>query len=217
LNHKFGVNHSNRSGIVLNQHRYNVFNREAENLGDNLFVYADEDGSIFSAQAYTQSTIKVKDQLDLNLGLNLHYFELGEELSVEPRIGMKWQVNWRHSLAAAYGLNSRIEMIGFYLARQQTATGVIQLNKNMKMTKAHHFGLAYDVTLTDDTHLKIEPYYQYLFDVPVVEGSYFSLQNLDMNWFFNETLVNKGTGTNLGIDFTLEHFLSRGFYYLATA
>jgi hypothetical protein len=56
-----------------------------------------------------------------------------------------------------------------------------------------------------------------LFDVPVVSDSYFSLQNLELDWFFNETLVNDGTGTNLGVDFTLERFLKNGFYYLATA
>jgi hypothetical protein len=30
-------------------------------------------------------------------------------------------------------------------------------------------------------------------------------------------LVSKGKGTNYGIDFTLERFLNKGFYYLATA
>lgn len=85
------------------------------------------------------------------------------------------------------------------------------------MSKAHHFGLAWDWNIHPDLRLKIEPYYQYLYDIPVVPNSYFSLQNLEMDWFFNETLVNKGTGTNIGIDFTLERFLKNDFYYLFTA
>ncbi len=217
LNHKFGKNHVNRSGLILNHHHYNVFNREAQNLGEQLLVFANEKGNAFSAQAYTQSTFKMKNQLDLNLGLHMHYFGLSEEVSVEPRVGLKWQINRKHSMGAAYGLNSRIEMIGFYLAEQQSANGIIQPNKDMKMTKAHHFGLAYDVNLNDNTRLKIEPYYQYLFDVPVIDGTYFSLQNLDLDWFFNNALVNDGTGTNIGVDLTLERFLKKGFYYLATA
>ena len=217
LNQKFGKSHVNRSGIILNQHHYNVFNRETPSLGDPLTVFADENGNAFSAQAFTQSTIKMKNQLDFNLGLHMHYFGLNEELSVEPRVGMKWQINRKHSIGAAYGLNSRIEMIGFYLAQQQAGADIIKPNKDMKMTKSHHFGLAYDVSLNEHTRLKIEPYLQYLFDVPVIDGTYFSLQNLELDWFFNEKLVNDGTGTNIGVDLTLERFLHKGFYYLATA
>lgn len=85
------------------------------------------------------------------------------------------------------------------------------------MTKAHHFGLSYDVSLNEYTRIKIEPYFQYLFDVPVIPGSCFSLQNLEQEWFFNDSLVNEGSGTNLGIDLTVERFLRKGFYYLFTA
>lgn len=145
-----------------------------------------------------------------------HYFGLNNELSLEPRFGLKWKFAPDQSFGLAYGLNSRIEMIGFYLARQQTGSGIIQPNKNLKMSKAHHFGLAWDWLINPDLRLKVEPYYQYLYDIPVVPNCYFSLQNLELDWFFNETLVNKGTGTNLGIDFTLERFLKKGFYYLIT-
>ncbi len=216
LNHKFGSTHSNRTGLVLNQHNYNVFNREAPNLGDPLFVYVNEEGDAFSAQAFTQSSIKL-NTVNLNLGLHMHYFGLNDEVTIEPRVGLKWLINPYHSFGAAYGLNSRIEMIGFYLARQQVGNEIIQPNKDMKMTKSHHFGVEYSIQLNENTRFKIEPYYQYMFDVPVIKDSYFSLQNLDLDWFFNEALVNDGTGTNIGIDFTLERFLTKGFYYLATA
>ncbi|TDO04006.1 TonB-dependent receptor [Sunxiuqinia elliptica] len=217
LNHKFGVHHANRTGVVVNRHHYNVDNRETVVLGEPLVVFADEEGDASSVQAYSQSMVNLSTQVKLNLGVHLHYFSLNDEVSVEPRVGLKWQFNPNQSLGFAYGLNSRIEMIGFYMARQQTDNGIIQPNKGLKMTKAHHWGLAYDINLNRNTRLKIEPYFQYLYDVPVVPDSYFSLQNLEMDWFFNETLVNDGTGTNLGVDFTLEHFLTNGFYYLATA
>jgi hypothetical protein len=53
--------------------------------------------------------------------------------------------------------------------------------------------------------------------VPVIDDSSFSLLNLELGNEFREVLVNKGKGENYGIDFTLERFLSNGFYYLATA
>ena len=216
LNHKFGPKHFNKSGMVYNQHFYNVDNREAKPLETPLQTYAFENGNTASVQAFSQSNIQLNEKTELDAGLFAHYFGLNNELSLEPRFGLKWKFAPDQSFGLAYGLNSRIEMIGFYLARQQTDSGIIQPNKNLKMSKAHHFGLAWDWLINPDLRLKVEPYYQYLYDIPVVPNSYFSLQNLELDWFFNETLVNKGTGTNLGIDFTLERFLKKGFYYLLT-
>jgi hypothetical protein len=217
LNHKFGPKHFNKSGITYNRHFYKVDNREASPLGTPLRIYALENGNTSSIQAFSQSHVQLNTKTELDAGLMAHYFGLNNELSLEPRLGLKWKFAPGQSFGFAYGLNSRIEMIGFYLARQQTSNGFIQPNKNLKMSKAHHFGLAWDWLINPDLRLKVEPYYQYLFDVPVVPNSYFSLQNLELDWFFNEKLVNSGTGTNVGIDFTLERFLKKGFYYLFTA
>ena len=217
LNHKFGPAHSNRTGFIWDRRYFNVDNRETRTLGDPLFSYAADKGNTSTCQAFSQSNIKLNNKVDLNAGLHTYYFGLTGEFTIEPRIGMKYLLSHNQSIGLAYGLNSRLEMIGFYLARQETPTGIVQPNRNLKLTKAHHFGLAYDVNINEKTRFKVEPYFQYLFDVPVVPGSYFSLQNLELDWFFNDTLVNKGTGTNLGVDFTLEHFLNKGFYYLITA
>ena len=217
LNYKFGKSHFNKTGIVYNRHFYSVDNREAPELGKPLQIYAMESGNTASLQAFSQSNVRLGHKIELLAGLFAHYFDLNKQLSIEPRLGIKWNAMPRHTFGLAYGLNSRIEMIGFYMARQQTTSGFIQPNKDLNMSKARHFGLAWDWTIHPDLRLKIEPYYQYLFDIPVVPDSYFSLQNLEMDWFFNETLVNKGTGTNKGIDFTLERFLKNDFYYLFTA
>lgn len=217
LNHKFGAKHFNKTGIVYNQYFYNVDNRETPALGQPLQIYALETGNTASLQAFSQSNIQLNQNIEMDAGLFTQYFVLNNELSIEPRLGMKWKVAPRHSIGLAYGLNSRIEMIGFYLARQQTSSGIIQPNKNLKMSKAQHLGLAWDWLINSNLRLKVEPYFQYLYDIPVVPNSYFSLQNLELDWFFNETLVNKGTGTNIGTDFTLERFLKNDFYYLFTA
>ena len=217
LNNKFGPGHFNKTGIVYNQHFYKVNNREATVLGQPLQTYALEKGNTSSVQAFSQSNIQVGRKMEIDAGLLVHYFGLNKELSFEPRLGLKWKAADNHSFGFAYGLNSKIEMIGFYLARQQTGSGYSEPNKNLKMSKAHHWGVAWDWAINPDLRLKVEPYFQYLFDIPVIPDSYFSLQNLELDWFFNDKLVNKGTGTNTGIDFTLERFLKNDFYYLFTA
>ena len=82
---------------------------------------------------------------------------------------------------------------------------------------ARHLVFGYQLTVGSYTRLNIEPFYQRLFDVPVAPGTSFSMSNLEMDWFFNDSLVNDGTGTNVGIDITLERFLHAGYYYLVTA
>jgi hypothetical protein len=42
------------------------------------------------------------------------------------------------------------------------------------------------------------------------------LLNLEQEWFINEALVNEGTGTNYGIDLSLERYLKKGFFFLVT-
>jgi hypothetical protein len=39
---------------------------------------------------------------------------------------------------------------------------------------------------------------------------------MEADWYFNQELVNTGTGRNAGIDFTLERFLKDGYYFLFT-
>ena len=64
--------------------------------------------------------------------------------------------------------------------------------------------------------LKIEPYWQWLFDVPVEMGTTYSILN-HRKFFQDRALVNEGAGRNYGIDFTLERYLKDGFYGMITA
>ena len=64
--------------------------------------------------------------------------------------------------------------------------------------------------------LKIEPYFQFLSDIPVIPDSSYSLINFKQDWFFNDSLINNGTGSNIGIDFTLERFLDNNYYWMIT-
>ena len=74
------------------------------------------------------------------------------------------------SLSFGYGLHSRIEPLNIYFASTPNAIST-QANKDLKLSKAHHFVLAYDWNISEILHLKIEPYFQYLFDVPIVANT----------------------------------------------
>ncbi len=66
--------------------------------------------------------------------------------------------------------------------------------KNLDFSKAHHFVLDYDWNISPKLHLKIEPYFQYLFNIPVIKDSTFSLLNLTNNWFINDAYEIIGNG-----------------------
>jgi hypothetical protein len=67
--------------------------------------------------------------------------------------------------------------------------------------------------------LKLEAYYQYVYDVRIdwIPSSYSAL-NSGASFVSDagDSLVNKGTGFNRGIELTLEKFFSNNYYFLIT-
>jgi hypothetical protein len=87
------------------------------------------------------------------------------------------------------------------------------------MTKSRHFVLAYDKALGNDIRLKIESYYQDIYNVPVEQRpTYFSMLNEGADFGISsvDSLVNNGTGKNYGVELTFEKFYSKGYYFLMT-
>ena len=217
INHKFGPHHTNKTGYIINWKFYDVDIREGDPLGTPLESRSLEDGNTMLYQFYSQSKIDVSRILSFNLGMHSQFSEFNDEYTLEPRFGARIKLADNHSLSIGYGLHSRAEMIGFYLALVETPQGYVQINKDLKLTKAHHLVLGYDVKVGEHSRIKVEPYYQKLFDVPVIPNNYFSLINLEKDWYFNSELVSDGEGKNIGIDFTYERFLYNGYYCLLTA
>jgi len=63
----------------------------------------------------------------------------------------------------------------------------------------------------------MEVYYQHLFNIPVErKSSSYSLINEgeDLYRFFPDSLVNKGSGRNYGLEMTLEKFFSRNYFIM---
>jgi hypothetical protein len=98
--------------------------------------------------------------------------------------------------------------------------GSIELtNKNLDFTKARHWIAGFDVSFSGHLRFKAETYYQYLFDVPVEENpSFYSMLNTGAEWGLNTRnyLTNQGEGWNYGVEFTLEKFYHKNYYFLST-
>jgi hypothetical protein len=215
LNSKISNRLTNKAGINLTNQYYDLNIRGNANPGidKKLILIAKQNGSVKQFRAFDQLKWRITPTLDLNSGISVSYFDMNEEWIPEPRVGISWRFLPRHSFHVAYGMHSRPEPVRFYQAENDEGT---LLNPNLKVTKAHHYVFAYDFRINSNMKLKIEPYYQDLYDVPVVDGTSESLINYTWDMYFEEPLTNKGTGTNLGVDITLERYMKDGFYYMFT-
>ena len=215
-NRKFSSRHVNRSGFILENMHYNTILRYAPDYELGLISVADEKDDANMLQFFTQSKVNVTERFTVNAGLHGQYFDLNQELIFEPRLGLIYNIGKAQSLSLAYGKHSRLEPLTLYFARVCDGNNISQPNKNLKLSKSHHLVFSYDISITPDLRLKIEPYTQFSVDVPVIPDSSFSVLNIEADWYFNEELINTGSGRNTGIDVTLERFLKDGYYFLVT-
>ena len=219
LNTKFNSKHSNRTGITVTGLFYDLDYWLVEDPNripsDEMHNIAKSNGNTMAYSAFTQSLFRLNNRLTTSIGLNGTYFGLNEKAVIEPRASIRWQAFPKHSFGVAYGKHSRRENTDYYFVNTPL-TGDKLVNKDLDFAKAHHFVLSYDWSVSENLHLKIEPYLQLLYDIPVGEDGIMSIINHRDFWMMN-ILTNEGKGKNYGIDFTLERYLYNGYYYLLTA
>ena len=217
LNKKFNSNHINRTGITITGLKYDLDYKISPNFGLDIPMEQISKGNGESCvlSAYSSSVINLSNHFTTSLGITAQYFTLNKNWTVEPRAALKWTFNPKHALALAYGLHSRRERLDYYFVEQEV-NGKTESNRYLNFSKAHHFGLTYDWNINSYMHLKVEPYYQYLFRIPVEENSSFSIIN-HQSFYLERILKNRGSGVNYGIDITLEQYMKKGFYYMITA
>lgn len=217
-NRKFSAKHVNKTGITLTGLRYKFLLRNnADNTGDmkGLRTVTDESGFSALMSAYSSSSINFSDRLTLNLGIHTQFFCLNSHYAVEPRAAFRWKFATAHSAGLSYGLHSRLEMLNYYFTKSDEGEFI---NRNLDFTRAQHLVATYDWHISDNLHLRVEPYIQKLFNIPVIADASFSFINLQRGeWFISEKLENSGTGLNYGVDLTFEKYMSKGYYYMLTA
>jgi len=173
--------------------------------------------------AFSQFLFRFSERFSLRTGLNLNYFSLSEKLTLEPRIGLNYNVNSLTTVYFAYGLHSKTAPLASLYAKTKTVDNTyITTNTTLDFSKTHHAVLGFSRMLTDNVRLKTETYFQYLFNIPVESHpSSFSLLNIsNLGSGFSDltadSLVNDGKGYNYGIEVSLEKYFSSKFYYLFT-
>ncbi len=210
-------------GIVAELYDFNFYDDVLDSKTGNYTHNTNSQGKTYLYQAFSQLKHRFTDALSINLGIHSQLYALNNTKLLEPRLGINYALNSKQSFSFGYGLHGQIQPQLIYFKQTLIDTienKYIHTNDKLGFSKSHHFVVGYDYLITQNHRIKIESYYQNLFNIPIEQGlSYFSTLNYGAD-FYNATsdsLVNKGKGENLGVEFTIEKFLSNNFYYLLTA
>jgi hypothetical protein len=191
-------------------------NRDPGNTPYQTIINFSERGSTSITQSYLFARQYFSPDWFAFYGVHFLHFALTRDQSLEPRAGIRWQPSENTSMSFAFGKHSRIENLQYYLGRDhQTGGNEVQINKSLGYTRANHVVLTLEHTFRSDHRVKIEPYFQQLYNAPIQldPGTIYSSINEDTG-FITDTLVNNGKGRNYGVELSLEKSFSDNFYYL---
>jgi hypothetical protein len=171
--------------------------------------------------SYVQWHYQPSDILDLYAGLRFQYFELNQSWSLEPRGGLKYHLGDDQAMSFGFGFHSQLQPKVVYFYRTEISPGYALLtNHNLDFSRSIHAVIGYDKLVKENSRIKTEIYFQWLYAIPVRENGFgqFSMLNAGDNFFIPlvDSLVNEGDGYNTGIELTLEKFFSHNYYWLVT-
>jgi len=218
LNQKLGSRLHLRAGITATAWYYNTRQLGLDST-QTLRTTLDSDGETGYLQGFAQVKAKLSRKFSMVAGFHALYLYLNGSRSLEPRISGRYELSRRQALSLGYGLHSQLQLPGVYFAQTTGSDGQVQYpNRKLGLSRAHHLVAAYELTLKSRSRLKLEAYYQHLFNIPVgvAPGSTLSLLNMGFG-LMSDPLTNKGLGRNYGVELTAERFLNKGFYYLLSA
>ena len=172
-------------------------------------------------QGYGQWEHRFTNDLSIYSGVHGQYFAYNNTWAVEPRFSLEWRFKKNQSLSLGYGKHSQLQPLFLYFVKTHISNRqYIQTNTDLDFTRSNQYVLSYDYSLSENLRLKTETYYQNQYDIPVEQkNSYFSLANYGASFHLTrvDSLINQGTSRNYGLEFTLEKFLSKNYYFLITA
>ncbi len=219
-NNKINARNTIRTGITAQQLGYD--------LKENYYDYGTKawktilngSGSTQFYEGYIQWKNRLTSRLSLVSGIHGSYYALNQKYGIEPRASLSYQLQHsRFTLAA--GMHSKPEHISTYLFQNadSTQTGNYP-NKGLDLMRAVHTVAGFETELPYKLRMKMEAYFQYLYNIPVEKDSIsgFSILNVESIFGLYDTkpLVSTGTGKNYGIDLSIERPFIDNFYMLFT-
>lgn len=217
--HKFSSKLALKTGLIFDQYIHNFYFKEYNFVRQEYDTKINGKGNTQIIQPYAQLKYRISNKSSLIGGLRAIYLSLNSTYSVEPRLSFVQKIGKAHQISLAYGLHSQVLPLGSYYQTEKDNLGNTYFpNWELEMIKSHHLVAAYNVMFAKNYQIKIEPYFQYLYDVPVSVDSTnteFLLNN--RKGFATKPMTSQGKGMNYGVDFSFEKFYTHNWFMLFNA
>lgn len=222
FNHKINKRHLIKAGLNTDIYLFNYIDSALESTLTTFVKRFDYQGSAVLIQPFVQWKWRITENMAFTAGIHSQYFSQGNALSVaEPRLGWKLNMRKGQAIFAGAGMHSVTQPMYTYFYHQYDSLGnKVYHNDEMGFTRSLHTGIGYEKAFKKSLNLRVEAYYQYLYEIPVtIDSSAFSLVNMGGGFqrFFPEPLKNDGTGYNYGIELTLQKYFDKSFFFLLSA
>jgi hypothetical protein len=217
---KLNAKNSVTSGFYTDMTNVDLFRKDYYPASAKDTVRYDINDNTALYQVYSTWKHRFNQNVSAQVGVHGQYYNLNKQFVAEPRVGVQYVINAKHSLSVGYGLHHQAQ--NYYTSFLQTKTtsgNVIYTNKKLDFTRSNHVVLTYDWNISEKLRLKAETYYQRLSRVPIEQKpSTFSILNTGGSFGpeAKDSLVNTGVGTNYGLELTAERFFNDGYYFLIT-
>lgn len=201
-----------KAGLEAHQIFYKFKETELNNLTNQTDLLIQGKGTTTLLQPFVQMQYRPTPTTTIVGGVHGLYLALNNSVFAEPRISIKQKIGNRNTLTFAYGLHSQHLPLGSYFTESKTIPNTYP-NKDLKLIKNNHFVLGYEVLPINNLKIRVEPYFQYLFHLPISPqaGSTYMMLN-DRDGFALDSLVSKGVGMNYGVDINVEKFYSKNWF-----
>ncbi len=223
LNWKISARQSLKTGVFLNFLRFNLVDSVQDykaTVGDFYWrPLRNEQGNTGLHQVYSQWKGQFGKRWQATAGLHFMHFALNQKSHLDPRLGISYSLNDKQTLSWGYGLHSQMAPITVYFLQSEPESGTTErINGGLGMLRSAHYVMAYEISISEKMRFKSEVYYQNI-GPSVVEAkpSYWSVLNLgSFDGGIPDSLANGSSGSNYGLEFTIEQFMHQGLYFLGT-
>jgi hypothetical protein len=208
--------HNLKYGVYIDLYQFNFIDSTLY-LPDSIYrTRLDYKGNGALIQPYINWSWAVNEKLSLITGIHGQVWTVSNSTSIEPRLGLKYRIDKSRWMEAGFGNHSQIMPTYTYFTNQFDENGDGSMNnQNVDFMRSWHAVVGYNQMINPYLRLKVEAYYQWLYNIPIEEqSSSYSILNEggDLERFFPEILTNDGSGDNYGLEMTIEKFFNNNYF-----
>ncbi|HTN17149.1 MAG TPA: carboxypeptidase regulatory-like domain-containing protein [Chitinophagaceae bacterium] len=213
LNMKLNARNQVQAGLIYSAYFFDFKSKYFDEPTQTYITEQSNKGDAGLIQGFVSWRWRITPQITLVNGLHTQKTSLNDQLSIEPRSALRYDFAGNQALTAGFGIHSKMDALPNYFALVNGTTP----NSHMGLAKARHYVLGYENKLSKQLFMKVEAYYQDLYNIGIENSktSTYSLLNQD-EMFTSRALVNQGKGRNMGLELTLERYFHKNYYFLVT-